>query len=119
MGDGWLPSFCTPEHAVAGRAVVEQAAAAANRVIDPEHFGALVTYARDAVPESYARDRFRRLGVEAAAVVPVGFDALRARLEEFVAVGFTKLVVAPAQPVASWDRELDDVAAAVLDLQTR
>src|SRR5207302_2458347 len=31
QGDGWLPSFCTPDDAIAGRGVVEKAAADAGR----------------------------------------------------------------------------------------
>ena len=46
LGDGWLPSFCTPDDAAAGRPVVEEAADKAGRSIDPEHFGALVLYVR-------------------------------------------------------------------------
>jgi probable F420-dependent oxidoreductase len=117
VSDGWLPSFCTPAQVVEGRIAVEQAAADAGRTIDPEHFGALVAYARHAIPDAYAGARARRLGVDPAQVVPIGLDALRARLEEFVAVGFSKLVVVPAEPVTAWDRELDDLADAVLDLQ--
>jgi probable F420-dependent oxidoreductase len=119
VSDGWLPSFCTPEQVAEGRDIVDKAAAAAGRTIDPEHFGALVTYARTAIPESYARARMERTGIDATTVIPIGLDALRTRLEEFVAVGFSKFVVAPLEPNASMDRELADLADAVLDLQTR
>jgi hypothetical protein len=97
--------------------IVEQAARDAGRVIDPEHFGALVAYARTEIPEGYARARAQRNGIDAAAVVPIGLDALRTRLDEFVAVGFSKLVVVPVEPVTSWAHELDELAEAVLDLQ--
>jgi probable F420-dependent oxidoreductase len=117
VSDGWLPSFCTPEQVVEGRVVVEQAARDAGRVIDPEHFGALVAYARTEIPEGYARARAQRNGIDAAAVVPIGLDALRTRLDEFVAVGFSKLVVVPVEPVPSWAHELDELAATVLELQ--
>jgi probable F420-dependent oxidoreductase len=119
VADGWLPSFCTPDQVAAGRVTVDGAAEVAGRNIDPEHFGAVVAYARHAVPVAYAAERARRLGVDAAEVVPVGLDALRARLEEFVAVGFSKFVVVPAEPVASWDDELGDLADTLLPLQTR
>src|SRR4051794_21081430 len=46
LGDGWLPSFCTAEQAAAGRVAVEEAAAASDRKIDPEHYGALIFYSR-------------------------------------------------------------------------
>src|SRR2546423_938639 len=65
QGDGWLPSFCTPANAIAGRVVVEKAAADAGRAIDPEHFGALVIYTRRELPERLARAvAARRPGVD-------------------------------------------------------
>jgi probable F420-dependent oxidoreductase len=117
VGDGWLPSFCTPAMVDEGRVVVEQAAADAGRVIDPEHFGAMVFYARTETPSEYARAIARRRGVNPDDVITVGLDALRERLEAFVAVGFSKLVPVPIQPVESWPEELDALADAVLDLQ--
>src|SRR5690606_2481053 len=44
LGDGWLPSFCTPDDVAAGIPVIQQVAADHDRSIDPEHFGALVPY---------------------------------------------------------------------------
>jgi probable F420-dependent oxidoreductase len=117
VADGWLPSFSTPAQVAEGRVVVEKAAADAGRAIDPEHFGALVSYARTTIPEGYARARVLRTGIDAATVIPIGLDALRIRLDEFLDVGFSKLVVVPVEPPESWDRELDDLADAVLDLQ--
>ncbi|HXY92491.1 MAG TPA: LLM class flavin-dependent oxidoreductase [Acidimicrobiia bacterium] len=117
LGDGWLPSFCTPAVVAEGRVVVEKAAADAGRVIDPEHFGAMVFYARTEMPSEYARALAQRRGVDPDEVITVGLDALRARLEDFIAVGFSKLVPVPLQPVESWDEELDTLADALLDLQ--
>src|SRR5918996_1755475 len=54
LGDGWLPSFSTPGEVAAGRVVVEEAAAQAERAIDVEHFGALVIYVREEIPELLA-----------------------------------------------------------------
>ena len=49
----------------------------------------------------------RRPEVDPKDVVSVGGDdALRQRLEEFIAVGATKFVVVPAVPVADWGEEL-------------
>ena len=55
LGDGWLPSFCTPAMVAEGRVIVEKAAADAGRAIDPEHFGAMVFYARTEMPERATR----------------------------------------------------------------
>lgn len=118
LGDGWLPSFCTPADVAERRKVVEEAAADAGREIDPEHWGALVLYARRAVPERFLQVlAARRPGVDVGDVVPVGLPALREQLERFLAVGFSKLVIVPLEEPPSWDTELPELAAAVLDLQ--
>ena len=43
--------------------------------------------------------------------------ALRDRLEEYVAVGFSKLVLVPVQEAESWRAELEELADGLLDLQ--
>ena len=59
LGDGWLPSFCTPDDVRRGIEVIERAAAEHDRKIDPEHFGALIPYCDGEIPELVAR-RHRR-----------------------------------------------------------
>ena len=39
-------------------------------------------------------------------------------LQRYIAVGFSKFVLRPADPPTSWPAELDLLAAAVLPLQT-
>ncbi len=119
LGDGWLPSFCTPADAAAGRPAVQEAADKAGRAIDPEHFGALVLYVNgDEVPPLLATivER-RRPGLDPTAVIPTGHKALRAQLEAFVEQGFSKLVVVPAGEPPSWRDELEALAADVLTIQ--
>ncbi len=119
LADGWLPSSCTPDEAAAGRAVIERAAAAAERTISPEHFGVSLAYAPGELPdEAVARLRSLRRGVDPRAVVPVGLDGLRAMLERFLEVGFSKFVVRPIGRPEAWRMELEALAGAVLDLQT-
>jgi len=120
LADGWLPSFTTPAEADAGRAVVVEAATAAGRAIDDEHWGALVAYAPTEVPPEVAALVAKRLpGVDPAEVVPIGHAALRTTLEGFVAVGFSKLVPVPfGSVVTDWDTELASLADATLDLTT-
>jgi len=118
LGDGWLPSFCTAEQAAAGRKVIEEAAAAAGRAIDPEHYGALLFYAHAGVPEGLARIvAARRPGVEPADLVAVGLPALRATVERFCDVGFSKFVVVPLEDPPSWSEELAEVGETMLPLQ--
>lgn len=96
LSDGWLPSFTTPADAVAGREVVRDAAAAAGREIDPEHWGALVAYAPTALAPAVLDVLAKRFPtIDPAEVVPIGHGALRRTLEGFVAVGFSKLVPVP------------------------
>jgi probable F420-dependent oxidoreductase len=117
--DGWLPSACTPAEAAAGKAVVDEAAAAAGRAISPEHFGVSLAYAPGPLDPSLVAALGRsRKGVDPAAVVPAGLDALRAFLEAFLEVGFSKFVVRPLARPDSWRAELEALAAAVGDLQT-
>jgi len=117
LADGWLPSFCTPAQVAEGRETVEAAAAAAGRAIDDEHYGAMVFYARSEVPEPYASMVGTRLGFDPTEVIVVGTSALRDRLEEFLAVGFSKLVLVPVQEAASWRTEVEELADELLDVQ--
>jgi probable F420-dependent oxidoreductase len=117
LSDGWLPSLCTPEEAAAGREVIEAAAARAGRGISPEHFGMSIGYAREALDPATARTLAARRP-RALELTPVGLPALRRLVERFIAVGFSKFVVRPVVPPASWRAELEALAAAVGDLQT-
>ena len=120
LGDGWLPSFCTPADAAAGRPVVEEAADAAGRTIDPEHFGALIPYLRDGeIPDQLRQVvAVRKPGVDAGEIVPVGFDRLAEHIGRFVDNGASKFVVVPVREPDDWDTELAELGAAVLPLQT-
>jgi probable F420-dependent oxidoreductase len=117
--DGWLPSSCTPAEAAAARVTIDEAAAGAGRAIDPEHFGVSIAYAQAPLSAKvrHAVAATRR-GVDPDQVVPVGIDGLRAMLEDFLAVGFSKFVVRPMESPGSWRAELEALAAGVLDLQT-
>lgn len=119
LGDGWLPSFCTADDVAEGWARITEAAAAHGRSIDPGHLGALVTYVEGEVPERVqALIAARRPGVDPGAVVPRGLDRLRARLEEMLAVGASKLVVVPLDEPDDRTAWLARLTDAVADLQT-
>lgn len=117
LSDGWLPSLCTPEEAAAGRAVIEAAAARAGRAISPEHFGVSIGYATAPLDPATARAMAARRP-RALELTPVGWPALRALVERFIAVGFSKFVLRPVVPPASWRAEVEGLSAAVGDLQT-
>jgi probable F420-dependent oxidoreductase len=122
IGDGWLPAFCTPADACAGKAVIEGVAAEHGRSISPEHFGISLAYAPEgtdvsALASSPLARRARGRPLED--IVPVGLTGLRALMEQFLAVGFSKFVVRPmAPPDGGWPAELERLAGAVGALQT-
>jgi probable F420-dependent oxidoreductase len=121
LGDGWLASFSTPADCEAGRPVIEAAADAANRAIDDEHFGAMVFYARDGVPDAVAAAIAQRNpGVDPHELIQTDPSSVRKACERYVDVGFSKLVLVPfAHPLpTSWDAELEELASEVLPIQT-
>jgi probable F420-dependent oxidoreductase len=117
LSDGWLPSLCTPEEAAAGRVVIEEAAAKAGRSISGEHFGMSIGYAREPIDPATARVMAARRP-RSLELTPVGLPALRQLIERFIGVGFSKFVVRPVVPPASWHAELEALAGAVGHLQT-
>ena len=118
LGDGWLASFATPEICAQSRPTIEEAASAHRRAIDPEHFGAMVFYAHEPLPDALAKIIAARTpNVDPRDLVPSGWSAVRTRCEEFVAVGFSKLVLVPFGAVTDWSAELATAADALLDLQ--
>ena len=117
LSDGWLPSLCTPDEAVAGRVVIEHAAARAGRSISAEHFGVSIGYASAPIDPATARVMAARRP-RSLELTPVGWPALRKLIEQFIAGGFSKFVVRPVTTPASWRAELEALAAAVGDLQT-
>jgi probable F420-dependent oxidoreductase len=118
LADGWLPSFITPDEAGASRVVVEQVAAEHNREIDKEHFGALIAYSMTPLPDRTVENmRARRPDVDPRDIVPVGLVAVRNRVEQFVAQGFSKFVVLPIVEPDNLVEHLAEAAAALLPLQ--
>jgi probable F420-dependent oxidoreductase len=119
LGDGWLASFTTPEQCKAARVTIEEAADAAGRTIDPEHFGVMALYTHGALPDAFAQAiKTRNPEVEIDDLVARDWSGLRDLCERYVAVGFSKLVLVPLGEPADWDDELSAGAEALLTLQT-
>ncbi len=133
LGDGWLPALCTPEEAAAGRGVIEDVAARAGRRIDPEHFGVSIGYTRGDRPDQLLQRVAARHAASAATgpggasspttadigdLVPDGIEGVRRVIAKFVDVGFSKFVLRPLVPPASFGDELRVLGDGVLDLQT-
>ena len=119
LGDGWLPSFCTPEDVRDGIAVIEATAAEHDRTVDREHFGALLPYVDGPIPEAVvAGIAKRRPDVDPTRVIASGLEGLRTMIGDHVAVGGSKFVVIPLVEPSDWDSHLREVADALLPLQT-
>jgi probable F420-dependent oxidoreductase len=121
LADGWIPAFCTPGDAAAGKAVIDRVAEEHGRAISSEHFGVSLAYAPDgtdlaALASSPLARRARGRPLEQ--IIPVGLAGLRSMLEQFLEVGFSKFIVRPMAPPDQWPGELENLAAAVGDLQT-
>ena len=118
LADGWLASFSTPEDCKAGRDAIEAATAEAGRSIDDDHFGAMVFYTHDEIPERVMQLlSSRNPGVDPSDLVARGWPALRELCERYVAVGFSKLVLVPFTEPEDWDAELARGAEAILPIQ--
>ncbi len=118
LGDGWLASFSTPEICAEGRPVIEEAAAAAGREIDPEHFGAMVFYSHGEVPEPIkALIAARNPESDPDDLVPSTIDALEHQIERYIDRDFSKLVLVPLQDPDDWHAELEPLATRILALQ--
>ena len=79
LGDGWLASLRHARAVQGGRAsVIEDAADAAGRAIDPEHFGVMVFYTHDEIPDAFAQVlASRNPDVEPDDLVARGWPAVR------------------------------------------
>jgi len=119
LGDGWIPGLLTPTEAAEKRRRIEAAAAEAGRAIDPEHFGVNLTYSRGPLPAATVeRLRHRRPDLDPMDLVPQSRTALHARVDEWLAVGFSKFLLRPAAPPTDWTAELEALAADIMGRQT-
>ena len=119
LGDGWMPGLIPPQRAGELRNELETAAQAEGRVMDPEHYGANLFYSRHPIPDDLAAEMSaRRGGVDVASMTPIGFDQLRARVDEWLDVGFSKFLLRPIVPPQDWTEELEALAGEILPLTT-
>ena len=120
LGDGWLPSFITPEESSGLADQVRAAATEAGRTIDPEHFGVLIPYASSGELAGPLVERFkaRRPDVpDIASLFPVGVQAIRAHINRFVDNGYSKFVLIPVIEPSDFTTELELLADQVLTLE--
>ena len=98
--------------------MVEDAADAEGRAIDPEHFGVMVLYTHGEIPDLVAQViANRNPDTDVNDLVARDWAGVRALCERYIAVGFSKIVLVPLSEPANWDDELAAGAAEVLPLQ--
>lgn len=118
VGDGWLPSFCTPADVVDGIALIEATARDHGRSMDPQHYGALIAWSDEELPprmiETIER---RRPGTDPRQVVPTR-AGLAGRVRDFIDAGASKFIVLPLGQVSDIDRMLGELADDLLPLST-
>jgi probable F420-dependent oxidoreductase len=118
LGDGWLASLITPEEAGAGRAVIQEAASAAGREVEPDHFGISLAVATEGIPaELIASVAERRPGTDPARLIATSWPDARRMVEAYVAGGLSKFVIRPASARQA-GRFLDQFVSEMLPLQT-
>ena len=98
-GDGWLASFLTPAEAGAARRQIEEAAAAAGREIEDDHYG--ISLAVGELTPDFARAvERRRPGANPAELAPATWADARRMIGAYVDAGLSKFVVRPALPAS-------------------
>lgn len=114
--DGWLPSAILPDEIAAGIQAIQANAAESGREIEPDHFGAVLTYFVD---DSLARAKERaapylprrRADVSADELAVLGtLDDCAAKIARYVAAGATKFVLRPIGPPSALFDQLDALA---------
>lgn len=118
VGDGWLPSFCTPADVVDGIALIEATARDHGRSMDPQHYGALIAWCDDDLPPRMVETiERRRPGTDPRLVVPTR-AGLADRVRDFIDAGASKFIVLPLGEVLDTDRMLGELADDLLPLTT-
>jgi probable F420-dependent oxidoreductase len=116
--DGWLTANATPEEAKQGRDAIADQAAALGRVIDEEHYGISVPYARSAIPAPVeTMMRARRKDRSITDIAPIGAAELTELLRRHIDNGLSKFVLRPLDATNPTD-ELKWLADVTLPLQT-
>jgi probable F420-dependent oxidoreductase len=105
LGDGWIPSFITPDEMRAGIQKVQDMAAAESRQVPEDHFGTLINYAiadTEDAARAMAQPFIPRGRVDEAtmrqctAFGPVG--RVLEKVEEYVKAGASKFILRPLCP---------------------
>ncbi|MBI4634825.1 MAG: LLM class flavin-dependent oxidoreductase [Candidatus Rokubacteria bacterium] len=121
LGDGWIPSFITPERFRIGVETVQAFAGQAGREVPSDHFGALFYYCLDRDPDAARAlaapfiPRGRVDDATLAACTAFGPPELLAeRLEQYVRGGGSKFIARPMCPPERVLEQVERLAAEVV-----
>jgi probable F420-dependent oxidoreductase len=121
LGDGWMPSFITPDEFRAGVERVQELAVAEGREVPADHFGTLINFALADSPEAAAamagpyipRGRIDEATIrQCTAFGPA--EIVAGRIEEYVKGGGSKFIVRPLCPPEAMLDQLARLAAEVI-----
>jgi probable F420-dependent oxidoreductase len=123
LADGWLASFVTPAEAAAARTTIAEAADAAGREVEEDHYGTNLLVlppeaTEDDAARAFASTAKRRPEVDPADLIARDWADVRRLVGRFVEGGITKFVVRPAVAPARWEDFLDAFTAEVVPLET-
>jgi len=121
LGDGWIPSFITPEEFERGVAAVQRLAKEAGREVPDDHFGPLINYTLADSPDAGFRlaERFipRNRVDEATLAASTAFgppEVIAKKIEEYVAGGGSKFILRPLCPPEMMLEQLQRLAEEVI-----
>lgn len=121
LGDGWIPSFITPEQFRVGVEKTQAFAAEAGREVPADHFGTLFYFCLDPDPEAaraIAAPFIPRGRVDDATLVAcTAFgppNLVRERLEAYAKGGGSKFILRPMCPPDQALAQLEQLAAEVV-----
>lgn len=120
LADGWLGSLLTAAEAGEAVRTINEAAAAAGREVEQDHFGISLAVAFGSIPEAaVAPIRRRRPDIDPATLIADGWTGARRLISSYVEAGLTKFVVRPVVAPASFEAFVEDFARELLPLQDR
>jgi probable F420-dependent oxidoreductase len=123
LGDGWIPSFITPDNFAAGVGKTQSFAAAAGREVPADHFGVLIYFgfaadratARAVATPFIPRNRVDDATLEQCAAFGPP-DVLIERLEAYIRGGASKFILRPMVPAERMLEQLSRLAEEVVPI---